>query len=87
MKRFIEFISDGDNVAWSRCRAFRRKSRETADVTEFCEVVLCAIEVDFVYSGDFKLESDWKLIVEPFVNLDILIIADAAEFHRCQNVN
>ena len=36
----------------------------------------------YTYSGDNKPEFDWKLGVEPFVNLDILNIADVVKLHR-----
>jgi hypothetical protein len=86
--RFDELDSDGDNVVWTHSGAVRRESIGTSEVGEFCEDVYpCAVEkksIGFVYSGDYKPEYDWKLLVEPFVYIDILDNADVVESQRCQ---
>jgi DNA-directed RNA polymerase subunit RPC12/RpoP len=86
MKRIHELDCDGDNVVCTDSGEVKTEPDETAVVTEFYDVYPCADEqrnVGSGFCGDYKPECDWKLLVEPFVRLDVLNITNVVKPHRC----
>ena len=76
-KRHLEIDSDDGKFSWNGCGANKVVSCESAEETELYKDVLSFDDVKqrdvcTSFSEDYGSETDGKLLVEPFVLLDIL---------------